>query len=131
MRTFASEFVQEPLMGGQPHVPEVTLLHFDAIAARGLSLGNTYVLVMFKSCADLPSPSTCEGVTQWTSRLKPLTVARYGTLFHGRVVRWRFLYQRDILRTCFLFIVQIGLFTNFLLFTPKSIRALQQKKSKK
>ena len=118
-------------MGGQPHVPEVTLLHFDAIAARGLSLGNTYVLVMFKSCADLPSPSTCEGVTQWTSRLKPLTVARYGTLFHGRVVRWRFLYQRDILRTCFLFIVQIGLFTNFLLFTPKSIRALQQKKSKK
>jgi len=38
MRTFTSEFVQEPLKGAHPIEPEVIPLIFDAIATRGVSL---------------------------------------------------------------------------------------------
>ena len=38
MKTFASEFVQEPLKGVQPNDLEVTQLTFDAIVTKGVSL---------------------------------------------------------------------------------------------
>ena len=56
MRTFASEFVQEPLMGARPNDLEVIPLTFDVIVTRSVSLVMQMCLFCFSSCTESPSP---------------------------------------------------------------------------
>jgi hypothetical protein len=60
-RTFASEFVQEPLMGGQPNDPEVIHLTFDAIATRGVSLVIHTCLFFLNHVPTCPAPPVTKG----------------------------------------------------------------------
>ena len=56
MRTFASEFVQEPLKGVRPSDPEVIPLTFDVIATRGVSLVIHMYLLFKTECRVDPPP---------------------------------------------------------------------------
>ena len=121
MRTFASEFVQEPLMGARPNDLEVIPLTFDVIVTRSVSLVMQMCLFCFSSCTESPSPPHWQGVIQAADRTKPLTGARYGTLVHVQIVKYRLSYQRNIIWARFLFLAKNRPFPLFLLFTPRNI----------
>ena len=56
MRTFASEFVQEPLKGVRPNDPEVIPHTFDVMTTRGVSLVIHMYLLLKTECRVDPPP---------------------------------------------------------------------------
>jgi len=88
MRTFASEYAMEPLMGVHPiHVERVPPL-FMVIVMRDASLVRWMCKIVLKSVLESLQTRVCLRIALWSNWTKPLSGAQYGTKVCGRVFKW-------------------------------------------
>ena len=109
MVTFASEFVRKSLTGVRPDDPEAIPLPFVIIAIRCVSRIIHLCFSQSKPWFDTNCPPTCQGVTQWTNRTKPLTGGRYGALVHRRIAKWGLPDQHTVIWVSFQFLRSLSL----------------------
>ncbi len=87
LRTFATEFAMESLMGAHPNDGKRSPPLFIAIVKRDESLLRFMCSFLLKSALESSQIPMCEGIVLWSNWTKPLTRARYGTKVRGRVVK--------------------------------------------